>query len=46
MKMLINPCKECYICQNVEQIYGCAQKDDMTEIAWFLYKKTTGAQGE
>ena len=32
-KMLINPCKECYICQNIEQIYGCAQKDDMTEIA-------------
>ncbi len=32
-KMLINPCEECYICQNAEQIYGCTQKDDIAEIA-------------
>lgn len=32
-KMTINPCKECYICQDVASVYGCAQKDDMTEIA-------------
>ncbi len=32
-KMTINPCKECYSCQDVAGVYGCAQKDDMTEIA-------------
>ena len=32
-KMAINPCKECYICQDTAGVYGCAQKDDMTEIA-------------
>ncbi len=32
-KKTINPCKECYICQNVEGEYGCAQKDDMEQIA-------------
>lgn len=31
--MTINPCKECYICQDVDGVYGCAQTDDMTEIA-------------
>ncbi len=32
-KMNINPCEECYACQNVAEEYGCAQKDDMVEIA-------------
>lgn len=32
-KKTINPCKECYVCQNVAGEYGCAQKDDMDEIA-------------
>ena len=32
-KMTIHPCKECYICQDVAGAYGCAQKDDMSEIA-------------
>ena len=32
-KMTINPCRECYVCQNVDGEYGCAQKDDMQEIA-------------
>ena len=32
-KLHINPCKECYVCQDVAEAYGCAQKDDMTEIA-------------
>lgn len=31
-KMNINPCEECYVCQNVAEEYGCAQKDDMVEI--------------
>jgi len=31
--MTINPCRECYVCQNVAGEYGCAQKDDMTQIA-------------
>lgn len=35
---LINPCKGCYACQNVEGEYGCVQKDDMymvtDEIGW------------
>lgn len=29
----IHSCKECYACQYVENEYGCAQKDDMIEIA-------------
>lgn len=32
-KMTVNPCRECYVCQDVAGEYGCAQKDDMTEIA-------------
>ena len=32
-KMTVNPCEECYVCQNVAEEYGCAQKDDMVEIA-------------
>lgn len=32
-KMTVNPCKEFYVCQDVAGEYGCAQKDDMTEIA-------------
>ena len=32
-KMTINPCRECYVCQDTPGVYGCAQKDDMTEIA-------------
>ena len=32
-KMQINPCKECYACQDVTGEYGCAQKDDMTQVA-------------
>ncbi|MBE5936009.1 MAG: NAD(P)H-dependent oxidoreductase [Lachnospiraceae bacterium] len=32
-KMTINPCKECYICQDAAGEYGCVQKDDMIEIA-------------
>lgn len=32
-KMTINPCKECYVCQDVSGEYGCAQQDDMDEIA-------------
>ena len=31
--MIINPCKECYVCQDKADVYGCAQKDDMTKIA-------------
>lgn len=30
---MIHPCKECYACQDVAGAYGCAQKDDMEEIA-------------
>lgn len=34
----IKPCKACYVCQNVQDAYGCVQKDDMTgivqEIVW------------
>ena len=32
-KMTINPCRECYVCQDTPGVYGCAQKDDMEEIA-------------
>lgn len=32
-KMTINPCRECYVCQDVAGEYGCAQKDDMEQIA-------------
>lgn len=32
-KMTVNPCRECYVCQDVAGEYGCAQKDDMVEIA-------------
>ena len=32
-KMTVNPCRECYVCQDTPYVYGCAQKDDMTEIA-------------
>ena len=32
-KMTINPCEECYACQDVAGKYGCAQKDDMVEIS-------------
>lgn len=32
-KMTINSCKECYVCQDVANAYGCSQKDDMIEIA-------------
>ena len=32
-KMTIYPCRECYVCQDVAGEYGCAQKDDMVEIA-------------
>ncbi len=32
-KMTINPCEECYACQDVAEEYGCSQKDDMLEIA-------------
>lgn len=32
-KLTINPCRECYVCQNVPDEYGCAQKDGMTRIA-------------
>lgn len=32
-KMTVNPCEECYVCQDVDGEYGCAQKDDMVEIA-------------
>ena len=32
-KKTINPCKECYVCQEVTGEYGCAQKDDMPAIA-------------
>lgn len=28
----IHPCKGCYACQNVNDEYGCVQKDDMYEI--------------
>ena len=31
--MNINPCKECYVCQDVADVYGCAQKDDMAIVA-------------
>ena len=29
----INPCRECYVCQDTDGVYGCPQEDDMTEIA-------------
>lgn len=32
-KKNIQSCKECYACQEVEEEYGCAQKDDMSAIA-------------
>ena len=32
-KKTILPCKECYVCQEVEGTYGCAQKDDMPAIS-------------
>lgn len=32
-KMTIHPCKECYVCQDAAEVYGCAQNDDMAEIA-------------
>lgn len=25
----INPCKGCYVCQNMPNVYGCPQQDDM-----------------
>jgi multimeric flavodoxin WrbA len=28
----ISPCKGCYACQNVEDKYGCVQKDDVEDI--------------
>lgn len=30
--MNIEPCKACYVCQDVPDEYGCVQKDDMHEI--------------
>ena len=30
--MTINSCKECYVCQDVANAYGCSQKDDMEQI--------------
>lgn len=32
----INPCRGCYVCQNVPGEYGCVQKDDMPveDILW------------
>ena len=32
----INPCKGCYVCQEVSGAYGCCQKDDMPveDILW------------
>ena len=32
-KMTINPCKECYVCQDTDGVYGCSQSDDMIQIA-------------
>ena len=32
-KMALHPCKECYVCQDIEGEYGCVQKDGMEEIA-------------
>lgn len=32
-KKTINPCRECYVCQDVAGKYGCTQKDDMEQIA-------------
>ena len=32
-KMTINPCRECYVCQDVARESGCAQIVDMVEIA-------------
>ncbi len=29
----ILPCKACYACQNVQDEYGCVQKDDMEQVA-------------
>ena len=31
--MTINPCKECYVCQDVSGVHGCPQQDDMIRIA-------------
>lgn len=31
--MHIQPCKECYVCQNADGVYGCSQQDDMLQIA-------------
>ena len=32
-KLNIASCKGCYHCQNVPDVYGCVQKDDMHEVA-------------
>lgn len=37
-EMDIHPCKGCYHCQDVQEGYGCIQKDDMPSIAEALMK--------
>ena len=32
-KLTVTPCLECYTCQDIEEEYGCPQKDDMQKIA-------------
>ena len=32
-RLTVNPCRECYVCQDIEGEYGCPQKDDMAAIA-------------
>ena len=32
-RLTINPCRECYACQDISGEYGCPQKDDMAGIA-------------
>lgn len=35
-KMNIEPCKACYACQDVQDEYGCIQKDDMYSIVDYI----------
>lgn len=38
----ILPCKACYACQNVQDEYGCVQKDDMEQVAKAILAKKDG----
>lgn len=32
-RLTVNPCRECYVCQDIAGEYGCPQKDDMQAVA-------------